>query len=301
MKVQLKKQNQTVIDMELQLYACGLFVKSLSVINGSLLPPALMPIQKLDNSKQAAVVSRWVSSRTMPDYRTDLDSLLLSLYGYPQFRFGRMHPYKYTAAALAYFRSGFDDYWVTPLHAETVCHVYEDQRLWNLYTWLPAPDNSVFTENPAIHAILSGSSCKLSEPVFNGCFQTASLTIPSSRPSWWDGNRLIQQLHGVNDYRNALRFQRLADNYHACGRRIVTDEYFITEFFDPIEVAFLTDLLLFPDENLKNNGYIRDTLLGKEGYERLNHFLGDADQEDVHLSANEVGIDITSGQVLAIF
>ena len=282
------------------MYACGLLVKSLSVINGHLLPPALIPIQKLDDGQQTAVVSRWLSSRTMPDYRINLDQLLLSLYRYPQFRFGRMHPYKYTVAALSYFRSGFDDYLVTPLHAETICHVYEDPRLWNLYTWVPAPDDGVFTENPEIRAILSDSDERPGEYIFNGCFRTASLTIPSGRPSWWDGTKLIQRIQDQNDRRDALRFQRLADNCDACGKRTVTDRYFITEFTVPIEVTFFADLLLFPDENIKNNRYIRDTLFGSGGYERLKYFLSNAVQENLSLSINEVGIDATSGQLLAI-
>lgn len=304
MNVLLKKGNDIAAILNITIGLCGIYIYGVNIVNADKLPPVLKAaatvIQNADIDPRS-FFDTWLRSRTIPNDRINIDEFLLSFYRYKQSAFGRMYPYKYTATALAYFASGFDNYTISPEKTETICHIYQDPRFYNLYFWKPlTPERKM--EAPEIVQIIRGGQQKT---ILKNGYYTKSFTISSKYPSWWEENCLIQE--PLYDQDKPAKFKEIADQLGLAGCRYLKNGMLVTDYqSDPLkETVFLSDVFLL-DSYLEHAGkYMLSHVInavgkmtfGSEVYEKL---LEIARQWPEYFSARNLGYDIGKKKLVGI-
>lgn len=200
MKMVLKYKNLDVVDMDMSIFPEGIQVSKIKVINKEKLSSGLKPAFFEEVYQNAEVfLETWLMARAIPDYRQNTDEFVLSLHHLPRHLFGRMNGYQHTAAALSYFASYFDQYYITPIKEELICFANIDSRFKNLYFLKPADlQNHKILTNFQQYKDFGKNVQEIQDDVdeylkrridtiynYKGFFPTMSFTIPSVMPSWW--------------------------------------------------------------------------------------------------------------------
>ncbi len=115
MKMKLMLDGRAAAKLDVRFGCMSLDILEAEVIDSGLLPPGIgIPLQAgRVNSLQSTIEDR-LRNRQIPDYRKGLDEWMIRAYGLDACRMGRMYKTQHTAAALSYYVSGTDRYYLTP-------------------------------------------------------------------------------------------------------------------------------------------------------------------------------------------
>lgn len=188
MWLSLMLNEQIVAKVEMRFSTTSFLLRTAEVVEPDLLPPGIrVPMQINPVIDFGTAFSYWLNGRQIPDYREGLDELLIQVYELEAYRMGRMYHTQHTAAALSYYISGFDRYYLTPERTESICYALESVHFPTLFMFPPC------TEEIAGEIRHKKTLCNMP-----GRFAASpDFTIPSGCLSWWEwrGNRkyLVQK------------------------------------------------------------------------------------------------------------
>lgn len=194
MRMKLMVDGRVAAKLDIRFGCMSLAVLEVDVIDPELLPPGIrIPIRAGRVSSLQSATEVWLRDRQIPDYRKGLDELMIQAYQVDAYRMGRMCKTQHTAAALSYYVSGTDRYYLTPEKMESICYVLEDFAFSALY--LLPPCTSEMADAIRHRKIAAPAGKKIVPGIWGKA--SPDYTVPSAYPSWWEweGERkyLVQQ------------------------------------------------------------------------------------------------------------
>lgn len=194
MRMRLMLDGRVAAKLDIRFGCMSLAVLEADVIDHELLPLGIrIPMRAGRVNSLQLATEVWLRDRQIPDYRKGLDELMIQAYQVGTYRMGRMCKTQHTAAALSYFVSGTDRYYLTPEKTESICHVLEDFAFSSLYLFPPCTSEMADAIRHKKIMALAGKK------IVPGIWGRASpdYTVPSAYPSWWkwEGDRkyLVQE------------------------------------------------------------------------------------------------------------
>lgn len=181
--MKLMLDERAVAKLDVRLGCMSLDVLGAETMAPGLLPPGIgipMRVGRVDSLQSAA--GAWLRDRQIPDYRNGLDELMIHAYQVDACRMGRMYKIQHTAAALSYYVSGTDRYYLTPEKTEVICYTMEDHAFPALYLLPPCTERMADAIRRKKIVDLAGKNdipdiWRLASPDY---------TVPSACPSWWE-------------------------------------------------------------------------------------------------------------------
>lgn len=192
------------------------------ILNPGELPYMLSDIKKIDYDSAVLSINHWITYRSIPYDRYDLDDVLSELLGYKKYRFGRMYYYRHIANILSYYVSAFDHYIITPEREISICFAQMDERmetLWRLKPYVKGNMDDRITR-------LIGYGKKSGNYISDGCIRSNDLTIRSGLVSWLESNSLYQRIVYQQDYERAKLCEKIY-NYFQIGQAKLIDKTLI--------------------------------------------------------------------------
>ena len=222
MKCYLLHNKSIIAEIELYLTEVDIVVIGVDIKRIDLFPMALRRINTFVKEKQCDILTKWLRFRCISIDRFGFDDLFMDFYQFPKHTHGRLFGYQYTAAALSYFRSGFDDYIIMPMKAWNICYVYTDPDFLNFYRLAGYNDNIKFdnTNNPEINQLLKDGYINKLIP-FKDYYNSSGLTIFSKYPSWWDGECLYQKIEHNNSINDFLKWLEVFNVEYSIDKNII--------------------------------------------------------------------------------
>lgn len=196
------RNGKAVAKLEAEIGPMAFLVRGAEVEDPSLLPPGVrIPMRACRGLELKTAIARWLANRQAQE--TPGSAATARAYRAGAGGLGRMYPAKHAAAALSYYLSGTDRYYLTPEKAEIVYGMPENGRYTRPYLLAPC------TEEMA-EGIREGKGCMTGKMprVFP---PDIGYTVPSSTTSGWEWKGqwkcLVQRPgeQGLSLYRDVLR------------------------------------------------------------------------------------------------
>lgn len=253
MKCYLKYKNLKVLEFELIPCINSVLTTKTKILCSEAIP---LPLKDIVEGKQLdGALMNWLSRRKIPNSRFELDDMFIKLYELPEHQYGRMFEYQYVALLLSHYTSEFDNYYIDVDDVDFLFFGYQDPHFIRLYIYGPYKDLIKKDNSNEIDNFIKNN---YQTSVMN--FKTNALTIPSSKPSWWeyknDKKILYQRISSEKTKQEAQIFKRIINKYYPelnisinddllaidYSKYINIDSYWLIDFLDKIVVVPNSDI-----------------------------------------------------------
>lgn len=207
MRMLLMRDEKPAAQLEAEIGPMAFLIKDAEATDPSLLPPGIrVPMKVCRGLGLKTAIARWLSNRQVPERNgspENSSTVMGRAYRAGAGGLGRMYRTGHAAAALSYYISGADRYYLTPERAEAVLCMPENGGEPKTYRLEPC------TEEMAGQIREGQWQAAWDAPdVF---LPDAAYTVPSQCPSWWEWKGrwkcLVQEPgeRGLLAYQTAIR------------------------------------------------------------------------------------------------
>ena len=138
MNVILKKDARDVLSAQITYFPYHINVKNVQVI-----APDLLPAELCSDGNINSLLILYLQSRCFQPWQFEhdnFDDMMIQMLNAKWEMCGRMNGAELTIGAISYFASSQDDYFLTPVHIEHICHLYTAPELPSIWM-IPPVDN----------------------------------------------------------------------------------------------------------------------------------------------------------------